>query len=435
MPIIERLTGREVLDSRGRPTVLARCTLASGAVGIASVPSGASTGAAEAVEKRDGDPARYRGLGCRIAAGTVGDVLQRGLASREFVDQAALDGALLAIDGTGDKSNLGANTLLAVSIAFARASAAETEMPLYVYLARQIGREALSLPRPTVNLFSGGKHAGGQVSIQDVLVVPIAARTVDEALATVFEVYQCAAELVRERYDARPLTADEGGLAPPFSDTEAMLRDAVDSIRRAGFRPGQDVALAVDVASSHFFAAGSYRLDGESLDGAAMVDRLLDWIERFPILSVEDGLAEEDWEHWAEFRRRTESRAGMVLGDDLLCTNPHRIRLAIDRKVANALLLKVNQIGTLSEGAEAHRLARSAGWSVTVSARSGETEDDWLADLAVGWGGDFIKVGSITQSERLAKYNRLLLIEEETGLPLAGGGFTAKARREGTERR
>ena len=420
MSVIEELAGREVLDSRGRPTVLARCTLASGAVGRASVPAGASTGAAEAVEKRDRDSARYRGLGCRIAARSIGSEIGPALASIRFPDQDALDAALCDLDGTENKSRLGGNTLLAVSIAFARAVAAETGIPLYDYFAKQAGRPLAYLPRPAINLFSGGKHAGGQVSIQDVLVIPVAAQTIDEALATVFEVYQAAAELVRERYGARPLTADEGGLAPAFPSAEAMFADAVESIGRAGFEPGREVALAVDVAASHFFVKGRYQLDGASLDGEGMIDRLLSWVDRYPIVSVEDGLAEEDWSHWAEFCRRTEGRPGMVLGDDLLCTSPARIERAIELRAANALLLKVNQIGTLTEAARAADLARSAGWSVTVSARSGETEDDWLADLAVGWGGDFIKVGSITQSDRLAKYNRLLAIEGETRMAVGG---------------
>jgi enolase len=418
MPIIESLAGREILDSRGRPTVLARCTLRSGAVGSASVPSGASTGRAEAVERRDGDPRRYGGLGCRLAARSIGEVMLPALRSVELPGQAALDEALLALDGTPTKSRLGGNAILAVSLAFARAAAAERGMPLYAWFAGEAGRTAPRLPRPMVNLFSGGKHAGGQVSIQDVLLVPVAARSIDEALATVYDVYQAAAALVRERYDARPLTADEGGLAPPFPDAETMLADAVEAIRRSGREPGREVALAVDVAASHFFEDGRYRLDRMKLDGEGIVDVLAGWLERYPLVSIEDGLAEEDWASWAALVHRTEGRDVRVMGDDLLCTNPERIERAIGAGAANALLLKVNQIGTLTEAARAAALARAAGWSITVSARSGETEDDWLADLAVGWGGDFIKVGSITRSERLAKYNRLLEIESETGLSL-----------------
>lgn len=421
MAIIQSLDALEILDSRGRPTVRATCGLASGANGTASVPSGASTGRAEALELRDGDPSRYRGLGCRKAVGHVRGEIATALRGVELSDQLALDSALVALDGTPNKARLGANAILAVSLAFARAQAAEAGIPLYQHFAaiHTPGRRANSLPRPTINLFSGGKHAGGQVPIQDVLVVPVAAQTADEAMAMTFAVYQAAAELCLEKYGMRALTADEGGLAPPFADGEGMLDDAVAAIERAGFAPGAEVALAIDVASSHFFREGRYHLGGEPLDSPGMIRYLSGWLRRYPIVSLEDGLSEEDWAHWPELRRMAGGRA-LVLGDDFLCTNPARIRRAIDAGAADALLLKVNQIGTLSEAAEACRLAQAAGWHVTVSARSGETEDDWLADLAVGWGGGHLKVGSITQSERLAKYNRLLAIEAESGLSMAG---------------
>jgi enolase len=386
------------------------------------VPSGASTGAAEALELRDGDPQRYRGLGCRRAVGHINGELNRALAGRSFDRQRQLDGAMLELDGTPNKSRLGANAILAVSLAFARACAADQSRPLYRYFADLAGLKDLpglpiTLPRPTINLFSGGKHAGGQAPIQDVLVVPASARTMDEGLAMTFAVYQAAAELSYRQYGMRALSADEGGLAPPFPSAQAMLADAVESIRAAGLEPGREVVLALDVASSHFYRHGRYHLGAEPLDSQEMIEQVLDWLERYPIVSIEDGLAEEDWAHWPELRRKVAGRA-LVLGDDLLCTNPARIRRAIETGAADALLLKVNQIGTVTEAAEANQLARSAGWRVTISARSGETEDHWLADLAVGWAGDQIKVGSITQSERLAKYNRLLAIEAETGLPL-----------------
>jgi enolase len=416
MPTIASLAGREILDSRGRPTVAARCVLASGATGTASVPSGASTGSAEALELRDGDTKRYRGLGCRTAAGHVGGPIAQALHGQPIADQAELDELLIALDGTPNKARLGANALLATSLAFARACAAEQELPLYAYFAGLVGRTPQSLPRMTINLWSGGKHAGGQVPIQDVLLVPLAP-TIDAGLADTFAVYQAAAELTRDKYGARPLRADEGGLAPPFASAEAMLADAVTSIERAGLTPGRDVALAVDVAASHFYAHGRYQLGDEALDAQAMIARLDAWVGHYPVISVEDGLAENDWANWPLLGQTLASRA-LVLGDDLLCTNPKRIRRAVQARAANALLLKVNQIGTLSEAAEAWHLARAAGWAVTVSARSGETEDDWLADLAVAW-GDQIKVGSITQSERLAKYNRLLAIEAATSLPLS----------------
>ncbi len=418
MPKISRLTGFEILDSRGRPTVKAVCELAGGAVGSASVPSGASTGAAEALELRDGDANRYGGLGCRKAAANVSGTLKDSFLERSFETQEDLDRAMSELDGTENKSRLGANAILAVSMAFARAAALRRGVPLYEHFAGMLGRTPDTLPRPTINLFSGGKHAGGQIPIQDTLVVPIAARTIDEALAMTYDVYQSAAKLAREKYGARPLTADEGGLAPPFPGAEAMLEDAVEAIELAGCEPGRDVALALDVAASHFYKEGAYHLGDEPLSGGAMIEHVLAWLDRYPIVSVEDGLAENDWESWPNLRERLSGRA-LTLGDDLLCTNPDRIRRAVESRAADALLLKVNQVGTLTEAAEALRLARSVGWAVTVSARSGETEDNWLTDLAVGWGGDQVKIGSITQSERLAKYNRLLEIESETGLPLA----------------
>jgi enolase len=414
---IKRLTGLEILDSRGRPTVQATCELASGAAGTASVPSGASTGTAEALELRDGDPQRYHGLGCRRAVGHINGELNRALVGRSFEQLSQLDQAMLDLDGTANKSRLGANAILAVSLAFAHACAVEQGVPLYQYLAGLLDQPLQTLPCPTINLFSGGKHAGEQAPIQDVLIVPASARTMDEALAMTFAVYQAAAELSYQKYGMRALTADEGGLAPPFPSAEAMLADAVEAIQNAGFEPGREVALAVDVASSHFFHSGRYHLGSKPLDSREMIAQLLAWLDRYPIISLEDGLAEEDWGRWPELRTAVAGRA-LVLGDDLLCTNPTRIRRAIAAGATDALLLKVNQIGTLSEAAEACQLARSAGWRVTISARSGETEDNWLADLAVGWAGDQIKVGSITQSERLAKYNRLLAIEAETGLPL-----------------
>jgi enolase len=387
-------------------------------VGTVSVPSGASTGTAEAHELRDGDPARYRGLGCRRAVENIRVTLNEELRGVDPTDQAALDEVLIDLDGTPDKSRLGANALLAVSLAFARACARERDIPLYRHFAEMIGQPLTALPRPMINLFSGGKHAGGQVAIQDIQVMPVAAQTIDDVLAMTYAVFQAAADLIRERYGMRLLTADEGGLAPALPGSEALLALAVEAIEAAQFRPGEDIALTVDVAASHFYHNGRYCLEQDTLSGPAMIERLLGWIERYPIASIEDGLAEDDWEMWQGFRQAAGERV-LVLGDDLLCTNPDRIHRAAASQAANALLLKVNQIGTLSEAAAALQRAREAGWRVVVSARSGETEDHWLADLAVGWAGDHIKVGSITQSERLAKYNRLLAIEQETALPLA----------------
>ncbi len=412
MSRIKRLTALEILDSRGRPTVAATCELASGASASASVPSGASTGHAEARELRDGDPKRYRGLGCRRAVANIIDVIAPKMVSLELADQAELDRMLIACDGTHNKSKLGSNAILAVSLAFARATASERGVPLYRHFADMFGSSVSRMPQLTVNLFSGGKHAGGQVPIQDVLVVPISAKTIDEGLAIIFDVYQTAAELTHSKYGARALKADEGGLAPPFPDIESMLGDAVAAIRLAGYEAGTQVALAVDVAASHFYRDQSYHLGLKALSSSQMIDQIDGWCSAYPIISVEDGLAEDDWDAWPHLTERLTGRA-ITLGDDLLCTNPVRISRAIESRSANALLLKVNQIGTLTEALAALRLAISARWHVTISARSGETEDHWLADLAVGWSAHQIKVGSITQSERLSKYNRLLQIEAE----------------------
>lgn len=450
MSIISRLTALEILDSRGRPTLEVGCTLATGAEATAQVPSGASTGSAEAIELRDRDPARYAGLGCRLAARNVETEIQAALSGTEFTSQEALDRALIRLDGTPNRHRLGANALLGVSLAFARAQARERGVPLFRHFADLAGdlpgletapRESglgvpgspLSLPcsngpagracvprlpRPTINLFSGGKHAGHQVAIQDVLVVPVSASTMADCLEHTVRVFQAAVEITRQRYGSRALVADEGGLAPPFPTADAMLETAVRSIEAAGLRPGSDVALAVDVAATHFREGDRYRLDGAELTAEAMIERLHTWADQWPLLSIEDGLAEDAWELWPRLRARLGDRV-LVLGDDLLCTQPIRIRRAIESRAASALLLKVNQVGTLSEAALALGLARSDNWHVTISARSGETEDTWLADLATGWAGDHIKVGSITRSERLAKYNRLLAIERSEGLALA----------------
>jgi enolase len=417
MLTIKKLRALEILDSRGRPTLKVTCRLASGAQAVASVPSGASTGRSEALELRDGDLRRYRGLGCRRAVAHVNETIQARLRERPFATQQDLDSCLLELDGTPNKSRLGANALLGVSLAFARAAAAEKDQPLYEHFGDLLGKPPATLPRPTINLFSGGKHAGGQAALQDVLLVPVSAKTMDEALADTFRVYQCAADLIARKYRMRLLRADEGGLAPLFPDAETMLMDAVAAIEAAEFHPGKEMALAVDAASTHFYQDGAYFIGPASLRNFEMIEQWADWIEKYPIVSLEDGLAEDDWEAWPALRQRLSGRC-LVVGDDFLCTNPGRIRRAIEQRAADTLLLKVNQIGTLTEALEACRLARSDHWRVTVSARSGETEDDWLADLAVGWAGDQIKIGSITQSERLSKYNRLLEIEETTHWPL-----------------
>jgi enolase len=413
MPIIEKLSALEILDSRGRPTVKAWCTLKSGITGAASIPSGASTGKAEAHELRD-DEERFNGLGCKKAVHNIETRINAHFQGKEITDQAHFDRELLDLDQTPNKSELGANATLAVSIAFARSCAQENKLPLYRHFSEMAKIELKHIPRPTINLYSGGKHAGGQVPVQDLLVVPGHPK-LPEVYDTTFRLYYASADHFAKKYNVRSLSADEGGLAPPFNSQQDMFDDAMEILNTYGSSQGEPVSIALDVASSHFYQEGKYHIDHSSLNSREMIQLIDNWITEYPIISIEDGLDEEDWENWPGLLNTLKGRS-LVMGDDFLCTNPGRIRKAIEKKAANALLLKVNQIGTLSEALQACKLAREADWSVTISARSGETEDDWLADLATGWQADFIKVGSITQSERLAKYNRLLEIEQETGL-------------------
>lgn len=421
---IAALDAAEVLDSRGNPTVHAWATLSDGTQGSASVPSGASTGAFEAHELRDGDAARYGGKGVRRAVEHVRGLVAARLKGLDPRDQAALDGALIELDGTPAKSRLGANAILAASLACAHAAAAEAREPFFRYVAHVAGT-APRLPLPMINLLSGGKHAGGQVDFQDFLIVPRGARSFALAMEMTHAVYYAALGLLKERHGYQPLVADEGGLAPRLPSNEAMLEVCVAAIERAGLKPLDDVALAVDVASTHFFdaATGRYRLAVEraDLDAAAMVGRLAQWRRTYPILSIEDGLAEDDWAHWPNLQRALGGRT-QILGDDLFVTQTARLRRGIDAGAANSVLIKANQVGTLTEALAALRMARDAGWTTVVSARSGETEDAWLADLATGSGAGQIKVGSIARSERLAKYNRLLLLEQlYPDLPYARG--------------
>ena len=415
MPVIKSVRGLEILDSRGRPTIKAYIEFRNGITASASVPSGASTGKSEAHELRDGE-ARFGGLGCLKAVTHINKTINPSLSGKQLDNQHDLDDYLVQLDGTSNKSNLGANAILAVSLAFARAQAMNLDQSLFQYFSRLDDLPVQFMPRPTINLFSGGKHAGGQIAIQDLLIVPLQSK-MSEALQCAYAVYQSAAALCLEKYQMRALTADEGGLAPPFKDIGELFESAMQAIENAGYQPGASVKLALDIASSHFFSNDQYSINNTTLNGDQMIDLLWKWASKYPITSIEDGLAEDDWKHWPKLLTTIGSKS-LVLGDDLLCTNPDRIERAIREKSANALLLKVNQIGTISEALKALKIARKAGWSVTVSARSGETEDDWLADLAVGWQADYIKIGSITQSERLAKYNRLLEIEQELQLKI-----------------
>jgi enolase len=423
---IASVHAREILDSRGRPTVECDVLLADGTLGRASVPSGASTGAHEALELRDGDPARYAGLGVLRAVANVREVLGPAVRGVAAADQERLDEVLIDLDGTPNKSHLGANALLAVSLAACRAAALSAGVPLYRHIATLAGVARPVIPLPMVNIVSGGLHAGGQIEIQDVLAMPVGADTYTRALEWVVGVHRAVGERVR-REGHPPLVADEGGWAPPLQNNEQALEWVTDAIGAAGLRPGVDVQLAVDVAATHFFDAADQRYtlhrEGRRLTGADMVEQLVTWTRSYPLVSIEDGLAEDDWDSWQLLARRLGSQQQLV-GDDLFATDIHRVNRGVQVSAANAVLVKVNQVGTLTEALRVVRRAREVSWRSVVSARSGETEDSLLADLAVGCGARQVKVGSVTRSSRLAKWNQLLRIEEDLpGAYLAAAGL------------
>jgi enolase len=413
MARINIIRAREILDSRGNPTVEVDVYLDDGAWGRGMVPSGASTGKAEALELRDGDPKRYHGRGVLTAVENVVQVIAPAVSGMEAGDQAALDTRLGELDGTDNKGRLGANALLGVSLAVARAAAASSGLPLYRYLG---GLEAVELPVPMINIASGGLHGGGNLDFQDFQVIPLRAQCYSEALHDVVTIYQAMKDVLKARGVYSAGVADEGGYAPRLSSNEAGFEVMVEAFARAGFKPGKDAAIAVDVAASHFYQNGRYKLstEREQWSSRDLVERLAAWAERYPILSIEDGVAEDDEVGWKLLSERLGKRCQLI-GDDLFVTNPRRLAEGIRECIANAVLVKMNQIGTLSETLEVIRIAQRAGYRTVVSARSGETEDDFMSDLAVGTRAGQLKVGAITRSERLAKYNRLLRIEEELG--------------------
>jgi enolase len=417
---IRSIVAWEILDSRGRPTVEAQITLRDGSVGTASVPSGASTGRHEAVELRDGDPHRYGGRGVQRAVQAIEGIIAPALTGR-LPMQSEIDEALIGLDGTDDKSRLGANALLAVSLATARAAAACAGIPLWRHLA---GDRQPVLPLPMVNIISGGLHAGRQLDFQDFLVIPVGARSYSEALEMCVAVYGATADvLTAAGYST--LKADEGGFGPAVGSHREALELLQQGVQAAGLKPGTEVAFALDVAASHFFddAAGLYRLtsEGRDCDVEEMTTMIAELATEFPVVSVEDALGEDDWGGWVSFTRRLGDRL-QIVGDDLFTTNLQRLEHGIEAGAANAVLVKMNQIGTISETLAVVDRARDAGYRTVISARSGETEDPALADLAVATGGGQIKIGSVAQSERLAKYNQLLRIERELGDAATFGG-------------
>jgi enolase len=405
------LTALEVLDSRGNPTIAVTAHTEKGS-GRAIVPSGASTGVHEAVELRDGDPKRYGGKGVTKAVGNVTGEIAERLRGFDVLDQKGLDGALIELDGTPNKGRLGANAILGTSLAVAHAGAQAHGVPLYRYLG---GKGATTLPLPMANILNGGAHADTSVDLQEFMVCPVGAPTFREAMRAVSEVYQALKKVLKAQGLATAV-GDEGGFAPNLSSNEDALKLIVEGIKQAGYQPGRDVAIALDPAASEFYADGKYTLKGEgrSLDAAALVGLYSEWTGRYPIVSIEDGMAEDDWDGWRLLTDRIGPDVQLV-GDDLFVTNVKRLKEGIQRGVANSLLVKVNQIGTLTETLDAIDLARHAGYSSVISHRSGETEDTTIADLAVATGAGMIKTGAPARSERVAKYNRLLSIEAELG--------------------
>jgi enolase len=410
MIAIKSIRAREILDSRGNPTVEADLWLDDGSFGRAAVPSGASTGTREAVELRDGDARRYLGKGVTRAVSNVNGVIRDALAGNRFADQRAIDDKLIELDGSDNKGKLGANALLAVSLAAAKAAAAAAGRSLF----RHVGGESV-MPVPMMNIINGGAHADNNVDIQEFMILPVSAPNFTEALRHGVEIFHALKSVLRSK-GLGTAVGDEGGFAPNLTSNRAALDTIMIAIGKAGFTPGRDILLGLDVASSEFYSDGRYRLAGEKRDFSAteFLDFLSELVDAYPIISIEDGMEESDWDGWQALTERLGQRVQLV-GDDLFVTNTHILRRGIDRKIANSILIKPNQIGTLSETLDAITMAVDAGYSAVVSHRSGETSDSTIADIAVGTRATQIKTGSLSRSDRVAKYNQLLRIEEELG--------------------
>ncbi|HTK48380.1 MAG TPA: phosphopyruvate hydratase [Gemmatimonadaceae bacterium] len=411
--IIADIVAREILDSRGNPTVEADVILASGAVGRAAVPSGASTGEHEAIELRDNDKERYGGKGVQMAVQNITETIAPALAGADATDQMSIDAALIELDGTPNKGNLGANAILAVSMASARAAAEELGVPLWRYLGGPISRV---MPVPMMNILNGGAHATNTVDLQEYMIVPVGAESFGEAVRMGAEVFHALKKVLVKRKLSTGV-GDEGGFAPDLKSDEEAITVVLEAIESAGYQPGQQIALALDCAASELFKDGKYtfkKSGAGTRDAAGMVELYTSWIDKYPIVSIEDGLAEDDWDGWKQLTEAIGDRCQLV-GDDLFVTNTERLARGIEEGVANSILIKVNQIGTLTETLEAIEMARGAGYLSVISHRSGETEDTFIADLAVGTSAGQIKTGSASRTDRVAKYNQLLRIEEQLG--------------------
>ena len=412
--------GREILDSRGNPTVEAEVSLADGSRGRAGVPSGASTGTREAVELRDGDSGRYLGKGVRKAVANINGVLRDALLLEEFADQRALDDRMIGLDGTDNKGNLGANALLAISLAAAKADAISAGQPLYRHLG-----DSTTMPVPMMNIINGGAHADNSVDIQEFMILPVGADSFAEALRFGAEIFHSLKSVLRSQ-GLNTAVGDEGGFAPDLPSNRAALDTISESIEKAGFSPGGDILLGLDVASSEFYANGKYRLASENreFEAPAFCEYLSELVAAYPIITLEDGMDEGDWEGWAQLTEALGDRVQLV-GDDLFVTNTEILARGIEQKIANSILIKPNQIGTLSESLDAITMAIDASYTAVVSHRSGETSDATIADIAVGTRATQIKTGSLSRSDRIAKYNQLLRIEEELGAQASYAGRAA----------
>ena len=412
MSQIADIRAREVIDSRGNPTVEADVYLNSGAMGRAAVPSGASTGAREAIELRDGDAARYLGKGVLKAVENVNEEIRDALLGREAADQANIDQIMIDLDGTPNKARLGANALLAVSLATAKASAAEIGVPLYRHLG---GEDACAMPVPMMNIINGGAHADNSVDLQEFMIMPVGLASVGDAIRAGAEVFHALKKVLNAK-GLNTAVGDEGGFAPDLPSNEAAIEVILQAVEQAGYTPGDDMFIAIDAASSEFYKDGKYHLtsEGKQLSSEEFVDYLDAWVNKYPIISIEDGMAEDDWDGWAKLTERMGKRVQLV-GDDLFVTNTAILQEGIDKHIANSILIKVNQIGTLTETLAAIELAKQANYTAVISHRSGETEDTTIADLAVATQAGQIKTGSMSRSDRVAKYNQLLRIAEELG--------------------
>ena len=420
MTNIADISGREILDSRGNPTIIADVKLKSGALGTAAVPSGASTGSLEALELRDADPKRYQGKGVLKAVSHVNNEIRDILLGFDARDQQGLDEKMCALDGTNSKKNLGANAILAVSLAAAKAAASQQKIELYQYFANLYGNTKLNMPVPQMNIINGGEHADNAIDFQEFMILPVGANTVAEAIRYGTEVFHTLKSVLLEKGLSTGI-GDEGGFAPEADSNEAGVQLIMEAIDRAGYVAGKDIYLGLDVASSEFYRDGRYHLsaDNTAYDAGEFVEYLGKWVDQYPIISIEDGMDEGDWDGWKTLTQRFGSQIQLT-GDDLFVTNPAILKKGIELGVGNSILIKFNQIGTLSETLDAIKMAHDAGYCTTISHRSGETEDTTIADLAVATGAGQIKTGSLCRSERVAKYNRLMHIEQMSGLAYPG---------------